>query len=69
MTCVLLQANDAGDHFPLWGTCLGFELLSVIQSNDTSVLTAVDAENYSIPLVLTEGRESDSHFNKKIPSP
>lgn len=24
---LLLRANDAGDFIPLWGTCLGFELL------------------------------------------
>ena len=59
-----LQANDAGDYFPLWGTCLGFQLLSVIQSNDSSLLIAVDAENYSIPLVLTPGRMSHPRYCK-----
>ena len=24
---LLVRANDAGDFIPLWGTCLGFELL------------------------------------------
>ena len=24
---LLLHANDDGDFIPLWGTCLGFELL------------------------------------------
>ena len=50
------QANDKGDYFPVWGTCLGFELLSFIQSgNDVSVLSAMDASNLSLPLVFTEG--------------
>ena len=47
------QASDAGDHFPVWGTCLGFQLLSYIVGGD--VLSFVDAENYSIPLNLTSG--------------
>jgi len=25
-----IAANDNGDHFPIWGTCLGFEFLSVV---------------------------------------
>ena len=49
------QANDRGDYFPLWGTCLGFQLLSVIQANNDSILSHVDAENYPIPLTLTQG--------------
>jgi gamma-glutamyl hydrolase len=29
---LLLQANDAGDFFPIWGTCLGFEMM-VLMAN------------------------------------
>ena len=50
------QANDNGDHFPVWGTCLGFELLAFIASgNDNSVLSPTDATNLSLPLKFTEG--------------
>ena len=45
------QANDNGDYFPLWGTCLGFELLGYLATDKNySVLSAVDAENLSLPL-------------------
>ena len=51
----LPQANDNGDYFPLWGTCLGFELLSVLTSGTDAVLSAVDAENISLPLDFVPG--------------
>lgn len=52
----IIQANDNGDHFPVWGTCLGFELLAFIASgNDNSVLSPTDASNLSLPLEFTDG--------------
>eukprot|EP00891_Asterochloris_glomerata_P004912 jgi/Astpho2/4912/Aster-05841 len=49
-----LEANDKGDYFPIQGTCLGFEMLSVIFSGNTSLLRGFDAEDYASPLYLTE---------------
>jgi gamma-glutamyl hydrolase len=48
-----LQANQQGDYFPLWGTCLGFEFLSVVVSGSINLLTRFDAENISLPLSFT----------------
>ncbi|KDR20014.1 Gamma-glutamyl hydrolase [Zootermopsis nevadensis] len=31
------KKNDAGVYFPVWGTCLGFELLAVLSANRTDV--------------------------------
>jgi len=28
----ILEKNDAGDHFPLYAVCLGFELITMIIS-------------------------------------
>lgn len=49
-----LAANDAGDFFPLHGTCMGMQLLSILAAHNTSVLSldAFDSENVSWPLVL-----------------
>ena len=38
MNHVLLQ-NSKGKFMPLWGTCLGFELISVLISNSTKILS------------------------------
>lgn len=49
--------NDAGDFFPLWGTCMGFQWLLIAQSRDQDVLDPkhgqMDSYNLSIPLELT----------------
>jgi len=29
---IALEKNDAGDYFPVYGVCLGFELISMIVS-------------------------------------
>ncbi len=53
------QAHAAGDYFPLWGTCDGFEWIMQIAAADDSVLTGgFDAENISLPLNLTAEAES-----------
>ena len=33
------EANDNGDYFPVWGTCLGFEALTLALLNNASYLT------------------------------
>jgi len=49
-----VQANQKGDYFPVWGTCLGFEWLLMMQGNITlDSDPTYDAENYSIPLNFT----------------
>ncbi|KAM6215929.1 gamma-glutamyl hydrolase [Rhynchocyon petersi] len=47
-----LQSFDNGDYFPVWGTCLGFEELTVLVS-DMLLLTSTDTENMSLPLNFT----------------
>eukprot|EP01113_Clastostelium_recurvatum_P036048 TRINITY_DN5090_c0_g1_i3.p1 TRINITY_DN5090_c0_g1~~TRINITY_DN5090_c0_g1_i3.p1 ORF type:complete len:319 (-),score=58.44 TRINITY_DN5090_c0_g1_i3:41-976(-) len=51
-----IKSNDAGDVFPLWGTCLGFELLSMMAGGgNISILTHFDAENISLPVTFYPG--------------
>eukprot|EP00064_Thunnus_orientalis_P013556 superscaffoldBa00002227_g13595 len=38
-----LKANDAGDYFPIWGTCQGFQQLSVLTANK-NLLTLTDTK-------------------------
>ncbi|KAL9957118.1 hypothetical protein ACROYT_G038720 [Oculina patagonica] len=53
-----VKANDAGDVFPLWGTCLGFQFLSSLGAGGDKVTSSVDGENYSVPLNLSVGYKS-----------
>ncbi|XP_030622096.1 gamma-glutamyl hydrolase [Chanos chanos] len=48
-----LKANDNGDYFPIWGTCLGLQLLTVLVAGE-NLLTRATAENVSLPLTFTE---------------
>eukprot|EP01137_Pigoraptor_chileana_P007983 Opistho-2@54269 len=48
-----IAANDAGDYFPLWGTCLGFEFLSIATSGK-HLLVDVNIANTSLPLNFTD---------------
>lgn len=47
-----LKANDAGDFFPIWGTCMGMQQLSVLVAGD-NLLSKTTAENVAMPLNFT----------------
>lgn len=57
-----VNAHAAGEVWPLWGTCLGHELISVLGSGlSRDVLTTgFDSENISLPLVWTPAANSSS---------
>jgi len=63
-----LQANDRGDYFPIQGTCLGFELLHLITSQNASLLGWVDAEDITLPLKYEPGFESSRLFSVAPPN-
>ncbi|GFG38658.1 hypothetical protein Cfor_09242 [Coptotermes formosanus] len=46
------QKNDAGVYFPVWGTCLGFELLFVLSANQTDLRTACNITYTPMPLTF-----------------
>ncbi|XP_060894680.1 gamma-glutamyl hydrolase [Labrus mixtus] len=56
-----LKANDRGDFFPIWGTCMGMQLLTVLVAGE-NLLTKTTAENISLPLNLTTEADSSRMF-------
>jgi len=50
---LVIAANDAGDYFPLWGTCMGFQELVCLADNNFNILSQYDSENYTIPIQFT----------------
>ncbi len=57
------EANDRGDYYPIWGTCLGFEELAVLETGNGKVISQnVVATNLSLPLRLSPGAESSRLF-------
>ncbi|KAG0431364.1 hypothetical protein HPB47_021854 [Ixodes persulcatus] len=47
-----VQANHNNTHFPLWGTCLGFELLTTLTAG-TKVLQACSSNDQATSLNMT----------------
>lgn len=56
-----LTANDAGDFFPIWGTCMGMQLLTVLVAEE-NLLSETTAENVALPLNLTTEADSSKMF-------
>jgi len=65
-----IAANDAGDFFPLWGTCQGFQLFSILAADDPSILHeyAYDSYNISLALNLTPDATSSRILGPSCPS-
>lgn len=61
------EANDQGDFFPVWGTCNGFELLTVLSSRDKSRLTDCDSQDQAVPLNFIRGAEQSNLFGSAPP--
>jgi gamma-glutamyl hydrolase len=60
-------ANDAGDFFPIWGTCQGFQmlhLLAAMPANHADVLKceAYDSENLPLALNFTDAAPTSQLF-------
>jgi gamma-glutamyl hydrolase len=64
----VVAANQAGDHFPLWGTCMGFQWLLIATSKNTNILDPpsgqMDSYNLSIPLDFTAAAPQSRLFSK-----
>lgn len=51
-----IEMNEAGDYFPIFGTCLGFELLIIIASGRGEVENRIRCYSYNnLPLDFTDG--------------
>mmetsp|Transcript_17655 Transcript_17655/g.57726 ORF Transcript_17655/g.57726 Transcript_17655/m.57726 type:complete len:346 (-) Transcript_17655:81-1118(-) len=47
-----MDSNDAGDPFPIWGTCMGFQLLLMMVSGDENLLEHFPSINVGVPLTF-----------------
>jgi len=58
------EANDAGDVFPIHGTCLGFQLLHILESNVsfTELLVDTDSVAHASTLQFTDAAKESSMF-------
>eukprot|EP00271_Cylindrocystis_brebissonii_P007129 TRINITY_DN20296_c0_g1_i1.p1 TRINITY_DN20296_c0_g1~~TRINITY_DN20296_c0_g1_i1.p1 ORF type:complete len:363 (+),score=37.14 TRINITY_DN20296_c0_g1_i1:143-1231(+) len=49
---MILEANDAGDYFPVQATCLGMELVSILASEDMNILESDAFDSHDQPSSL-----------------
>ena len=58
------EANDNNDYFPIWGTCLGFETLNVIEAGENpDILTkGYKAQDVSLALDFQEDSKKTRLF-------
>lgn len=62
-----LQANMKGDYFPIWGTCLGFQMLHYLAGQgNISVITPHNSEDIAMSLNFTEKARGSRMF-KNMP--
>lgn len=59
--------NNAKNHFPILGICLGFELLLLATNDQKYPLTTCDSQNVNLPLILIPEMEGQSVLFKTMP--
>ncbi|KNC47455.1 gamma-glutamyl hydrolase [Thecamonas trahens ATCC 50062] len=65
-----MEANARGVYTPVHGTCMGFQLLSILVANSTSVLeSGFDSEDYSIPLDFTAAAATSRMYGPAAANP
>jgi gamma-glutamyl hydrolase len=63
-----IQANKKGDYFPIEAHCLGFELLSTVVAQNSSILERFDSENLSLPLNFSVDYKESKLFGETDPA-
>lgn len=56
------ELNDRGDYFPLWGTCLGFELLTYLSANRVEHRSECNSHKQSLPLDFKKAYKDSRMF-------
>ncbi|XAR56445.1 Gamma-glutamyl hydrolase [Bertholletia excelsa] len=63
----ILRKNNAGDHFPVLAICLGFELLTMIISNDKKILESFKATDQASTLQFMEDVNIEGTVFQRFP--
>ncbi|OMO92529.1 Peptidase C26 [Corchorus olitorius] len=63
----VIEKNDAGDHFPLYAICLGFELLTMIISEDRNILESFSAADQASSLQFVNNINIEGTVFQRFP--
>ncbi|XP_048514999.1 uncharacterized protein LOC105689661 [Athalia rosae] len=64
---IATRMNNEGIYFPIWGTCLGFELLTYVAAGGVEHRSACSSKNQALPLEFVSGYESSRMFENAPP--
>lgn len=53
---IAIEMNNQGDYFPIWGTCLGFELLTYLSAHGNEHRAHCSSINQPLPLEFKPGK-------------
>lgn len=56
--------NDNGEFFPIWGTCLGFELLTYLSADDNEHRSDCSSDKQALHLDFKEGFRQSTMFKR-----
>ncbi|KAG8189952.1 hypothetical protein JTE90_009091 [Oedothorax gibbosus] len=59
---IATKMNDKGDYFPMWGTCLGFELLNFVVAKK-DFMKRCDAQDLSTSIEFSNGYKNSKMFS------
>ncbi|XP_017841143.1 gamma-glutamyl hydrolase [Drosophila busckii] len=65
---IALELNEQQRYFPIWGTCLGFQLLLINAAKTKEVRIDCDVMNKALPLQLVEDYESSQLLKALTPA-
>ncbi|XP_073122755.1 gamma-glutamyl hydrolase 2-like isoform X2 [Henckelia pumila] len=64
---IILRKNEAGDTFPLLAICLGFELVTMMVSEDKDVLEKFNARNQASTLQFAKNSDINGTVFQRFP--
>jgi gamma-glutamyl hydrolase len=59
---IAINMNKQGTYFPLWGTCLGFELLTYLSAEGREHRAHCSSQSQGLPLVFKDDFKSSRMF-------
>lgn len=59
---IAMKMNEDGSYFPLWGTCLGFELLTYLSADGQEHRAHCSSQNQALPLRFKDDFKSSRMF-------
>lgn len=59
---IAVEMNEQGDYFPIWGTCLGFELLTYLSADGKEHRADCRSSNQALPLEFKDDFKTSRMF-------